>query len=358
MAAVKASPSPSAPRGKRAGRAAPTIYTVAERAGVSHQTVSRYLRGETLRPANREAVERALDDLDFQVNDVAQALASRRARQLGAIMPGVDDWAPQRLLGGAVEAAREAGYLLDVVRIDPLDAGSVDLAIQAMNRGSVGGVVVLSPSDPVLERLDLGRLRVPWVVEAEAEVGEDLEMALQHPAALAVEHLVSLGHRRFFHIGGPASWLTARNRRAAYRAVLHRHGLVSCGETEAEEWSAAAGYAAMARLDEATPTAVVAASDQLALGALRWLWERGVPVPQDVSVTGYDGIPDAAYYTPPLTTVEVDFVQLGRHTVTTLLDPVGSGTRPDSRGGPAARLAVRASTAGVGSGVRVGPEPD
>lgn len=327
-----------------AGRSASTIYTVAERAGVSHQTVSRYLRGESLRPANRKKVEQALASLDFQVNDLARALATRAGRMIGALMPAVDDWAPQRLIGGASEAAREAGYLLDVVRVDPGAETSVRDSMRAMNRGSVAGVVVLSPSDTVLEALDLGRLRVPWVVELEPQVTDDAS-ALRHPSALAVEHLVSLGHRTFFHAGGPQTWLTARNRRDAYHAVLRRHGLDSAGATEGE-WGPAAGYAAMQEWAAAgRPSAIVAASDQIALGVLHWLWERGVAVPDEVSVTGYDGIPDAAFYPPPLTTVGIDFAALGRHTVHRLLDESADAeSRPDLGGGPAALLVRRGST--------------
>lgn len=350
---VTDSPTSPARRGPRSG-GSPTLYTVAELAGVSHQTVSRYLRGATLRPANRERVEQALIALDYQVNDIARALATNRPALVGALMPAVDDWAPQRVLGGAVEAARAAGYLLDMLRVDPDDPESVDQAMGLMNRRSIAGVVVLSPSDAVLAGLDLGRLRVPYAVEHEPEPGpgDPDHLAENHPSALAVEHLVDLGHRRFFHVGGPATWATARNRRQAYLAVLKHHELASCGETETE-WGAAGGYAAMDDypgypVDEA-PTAIVAASDQLALGVLRWLAERGIRVPQDVSVTGYDGIPDAAFYTPALTTVEVDFAEIGRHTVRRLISETVAGERPDVRGGPAARLVRRSSTAAPGT---------
>lgn len=333
------------------GTKAPTIYTVARWAGVSHQTVSRYLRGHVLRPANKERVERALVELDYQVNDVARALASGSPRLIGALMFDLDDWAPQRLLRGAAEAAREAGFLLDMVRLDPQDQTSVDSALRLMSRPPVAGVVVLSPPDPVLQRLDLGRLKVPWVVETEPELVGDGGSPM-HPVALAVEHLVSLGHRRFFHVGGPSTWLTARNRSAAFTEVVGRHDLLDCGRTQGE-WGAATGYAAMADHPlDLRPTAVVAASDQLALGVLHWLAERGVRVPEDVSVTGYDGIPDAAYYAPSLTTVQVDFAALGRHTVQRLLDEHHQQERPDIAG-TAARLVVRGSTAPPGEDVRL-----
>lgn len=330
--------------GARAGRPKPaTIYDVAARAGVSHQTVSRHLKGELLRPANRERVERALVDLDYRVNDVARELARGRPRRIGAFVFDVDDWAPQRVLSGAVLAAREAGYVLDIVRVDPSEPSSVETAIQAMNRSMVAGVVVLSPSDPVLDRLGPDRLRVPWVVEAEPEL--TASSSAQHPYAALVDHLAELGHERFFHVGGPSTWLAARNRRLAYRERLRVRGLQNCGESEGE-WGAQWGYEAMASLPrDPHPTAVVAASDQLALGVLFWLHEHGVRVPEDISVVGYDGIPDAAYYQPPLTTLAVDFAHLGRATVQALLEPQDLGRRSHRGGPPAAELVVRVSAA-------------
>jgi len=330
-----------------------TIYTVAERAGVSHQTVSRYLKGESLRPKNRDAVVAALADLDYQVNDIARALATKKAGRIGAFVFDVDDWAPQRVLAGAAEAARAEGYILDIVRLDPSDGASSDAALSMMNRTMLAGVVVIASSDKVLSRLDLDRLKVPWVVEAEPELAAGSPRALDHPFAQVVTHLADLGHKRFFHIGGPLTWLAGRNRRQAYREVLARRGLVNTGETTGE-WGAASGYEAMASYPlDAAPTAIVAASDQLALGALYWLHERGVRVPADVSISGYDGIADAEFYWPPLTTMAADFALLGRNTVHALLSNQGVGGRPDL-GLPVARLVPRISTGRPGRGIRVG----
>jgi DNA-binding LacI/PurR family transcriptional regulator len=337
-----------AARGERSRPA--TIYTVAERAGVSHQTVSRYLRGETLRPDNRERVEQAMNALDYQVNEMAQALATKKSHRIGAFVFDLDDWAPQRILAGAAKAARSAGYILDILRVDPEDAVSLRNAVRLMNRTTLAGVVVISPSDPVLELLQLERLKVPWVVEAEPVLQPGDDLTLQHPFARVVTHLADLGHERFFHIGGPLSWLAERNRREAYREVIARRGLLNCGETEGL-WGAAAGYEAMASYPRAdAPTAIVAASDQLALGALFWLQEHGVRVPDDVSVSGYDGIADTAYYWPPLTTMAVDFPRMGRNTVHALLALQGVGGPPDL-GMPVAELVPRASTGRPGGGL-------
>ena len=339
----------SAPEGGPPGRPA-TIYTVAEAAGVSHQTVSRYLKGDSLRPGNRERVEQAVKALDYQVNDVAQALSTKKSHRIGAFMFDIDDWAPQRILAGAAKAARSAGYILDILRVDPEDNVSLRNAVRLMNRTMLAGVVVISPSDPILRLLQLERLRVPWVVEAEPVLGPDDDRALQHPFARVVSHLADLGHERFFHIGGPVSWLAERNRREAYRQTLARRGLTNCGETQGL-WGAAAGYEAMASYPHAdAPTAIVAASDQLALGALFWLQEHGVRVPDDVSVSGYDGIADTAYYWPPLTTVAVDFPRMGRNTVQALLALEGGGGPPDL-GMPVGELVPRASTGRPGGGI-------
>lgn len=328
-----------------------TIYTVAERAGVSHQTVSRYLKGESLRPANRARVEEAMAALDYRVNDEARALATKKSQRIGAIIFDADDWAPQRVLAGAAEAARSAGHILDIVRVDPDDDRSIADALRLMNRTMLAGVVVISPSDPVLERLHLDRLKVPWVVEGEPFLRPGKERVREHPFAQVVEHVADQGHTRFFHVGGPTTWLAARNRALAYQDVLERRGLIDCGQTTGE-WGPATGYAAMASypFDDA-PTAIIAASDQLALGVLFWLREHGFSVPDDVSVSGYDGIADAAFYWPPLTTVAVDFADLGRATVRALLNERHRSGRPDL-GPPGSTLVVRASTGVPGVGLR------
>jgi DNA-binding LacI/PurR family transcriptional regulator len=148
--------------------------------------------------------------------------------------------------------------------------------------------------------------------------------------------------------------LAERNRREAYREVIARRGLVDCGETHGL-WGAAAGYEAMASYPHAdAPTAIVAASDQLALGALFWLQEHGVRVPDDVSVSGYDGIADTAYYWPPLTTVAVDFPRMGRNTVRSLLALQGIG-EPPGLGMPVGDLVPRASTGRPGRGIPAAP---
>lgn len=328
---------------------APTIYDVARAAGVSHQTVSRLLKGEdALRPATRQRVEKALVALDYRPNEAARVLATNRSHRIGAFVSHLTEWAPQHIVDGAAAAAREAGYLLDIATVGPHDAASVAQAVRLMSRTRLAGAIVVTPSDLVLEAVERARLPLPLVVESETDTTHDAAAAAGHPFGQLVEHLAALGHRRFFHIAGPGSWLAARVRTASYHAKLASLGLTSAGEADGD-WSAASGHRAMADFPaDAGITAVVAANDQMALGAMHWLFAAGCDVPGDVSVVGYDGLVEGAFFRPPLTTVEVDYTAVGRRTMAQLLGAMGLDTVPDAPS-PRHQLVVRASTAAPGS---------
>ncbi|GAA1373058.1 LacI family DNA-binding transcriptional regulator [Luteococcus sanguinis] len=324
----------------------PTIWTVAGRAGVSHMTVARFLRGDRVRPENHEKIERAIAELGYRFNDTASELASRQPSRIGALVFEVDDWAPQRLLAGAAEAARETGHILEMIRADVRDPASFDTALLMMNRASLAGVVILSPPDPVLKRMDLGSLQTPWMIEVEPHIPEGHPQALQHPISQAVEHLARLGHERFFFLGGPSEWASGRNRETAYRATVASLGLENCGVTRGP-WGAQNGYQSMQSFPhDLRPTALVAASDQIALGAMAWMHEREISIPGSLSITGYDGLRDAAFYSPPLTTVSIDFEAMGRRAVQALLAGEGVGSGPSLDQYPFdGELVPRASTA-------------
>ncbi|MFZ1410359.1 MAG: LacI family DNA-binding transcriptional regulator [Micropruina sp.] len=299
---------------------AATIYDVARLAGVSHQTVSRLLKGEnTLSPRTRRRVEKALAELDYRPNEAARTLATRRSQRIGAFISDLHDWAPQRILAGVADAARDAGYVLEIIPVDPRASESIRQAIAVMNKTALAGVVVLSPTDPVIESLDLARLRMPVEVESEPDLTSLPDTAQAHPFTKLVDHLADLGHRRFFHIAGPPTWRAARNRTLAYRNRLHELGLTEAGSAVGD-WTSASGYAAMASFPRSDPpTAIISANDLMALGAEHWLHEHGYAVPRDVSIVGFDGLPETRFFHPPLTTIQIDFEELGRRTVARLL---------------------------------------
>ncbi len=327
-------------------RKAATIYDVAREAKVSHQTVALYLRGHTgFRAETRDRVERALRELNYRPNRAARALATRRSYRIAALVYELLEIGPAKTIQGAAERAREAGYLLDVVAVDPSDATALDRAIETVDAQDVAGVVAFAPVDQLLARLEGTTFRVPVLLETEPE-GAAEERSNNHVGLeRIVDHLIRLGHRHVGYLGGPPDWLASRNRESALREALAGHGLQPTGVAYGN-WSSASGHAAMLNaqwIDGAT--ALVVANDQMALGAILALSERGLRVPDHVSVTGFDDTPEAAFYLPPLTTVRIDYARQGRDLVERLLariDPSAAG-KPLPMHEP--ELIVRASTA-------------
>ncbi|HWI73751.1 MAG TPA: substrate-binding domain-containing protein, partial [Baekduia sp.] len=162
---------------------------------------------------------------------------------------------------------------------------------------------------------------------------------------LATEHLLALGHKTVHHLAGPSDWIEARQRIEGWLDALHEAGAASSAPLRGD-WSPRSGYELGRRLvDLPDLTAVFVANDQMALGLLRLLREHGRDVPGDVSVVGFDDIPEAAYFTPPLTTVRQDFNEMGRRSLHVLLDQIAGGDHTPVREIVPAALVERASTA-------------
>jgi DNA-binding LacI/PurR family transcriptional regulator len=327
-----------------------TIYDVARVAGVSHQTVSRLLKGGSgIRPDNRERIEQALKELDYRPNMAARSLATNRSHRIGALVYEMVEMGPSRIIQGATEAAREAGYLLDIVSLDPRDHGAIEDAVSLLAGQHLAGILAYAPTEEVKRVIARYKFAVPIHVDTEED---DLipghEISLNgHGLRILVDHLIELGHRRFFHISGPAEWLSAGNRHAAYDLALAAQGLLSVGAL-AGDWSAASGYEAALRipLDQGI-TALVVGNDQMALGALRALSERGVKVPDDMSVVGFDDLPESRFFQPPLTTVRLDFELQGRLAVQRLLRLIGDADALPPTRGVLPELKIRQSSGPV-----------
>jgi DNA-binding LacI/PurR family transcriptional regulator len=324
----------------------PTIYDVARLAGVSHQTVSRHLRGlDGIRPATRERVTRALETLDYRPNLTARNLATRRSHRVGALTHEIGQVGPSKILQGASAGAREAGYLLDIVSLDVEDPAAVQQAVNLITQQDIAGLLVFTSTDAMTEVLRTASIRVPTVIDIEDDerLLDPLMIPSDRGLGTVVDHLVSLGHRRFFHIAGPQGWVSARNRELSYERALHAHALTSLG-TSYGDWSAGSGYECARRIPrELGVTAVVVSNDQMALGALLALERLGIRVPQDMSVTGFDDTPESAFYHPPLTTVEADFDRTGRAAFQRLQSLIEGGSAPRRTDSPV-RLVVRESS--------------
>lgn len=327
-----------------------TIYDVAKKAGVSHETVSRVLRANAgVKPKNRERVEAALAELNYRPNATAKALATRRSRRLGAMVYDLVEAGPGQFVEGATEAAREAGYLLDIVSVRSVANGDVDAAIALLNQPDLAGIIAFTPTDQSRDALAKTSFRIPVFFETEPEDDPDTRgLSLNAVGAgLVVEHLVGLGHTRILHVAGPEGWVSARNRLRAYERGMRGAGLEPMPVIASSSWSAASGYEAARLIPDPLPTAVVAGNDQIAMGLLLALHERGVSVPEDVSVVGFDDIAESAFTIPPLTTIHVDFAQAGLRAVRSLVREIEGGGSSDTSDEVAvsARLVMRASTA-------------
>lgn len=292
---------------------------VARLAGVSHQTVSRVINGQTnLRPATRERVEQAIRQLGYRPNSAARALVTRRSATIGVIGSKSGFWGPSTVHRTIQAAGRAAGYFVSSTNLQSLTREELTDAISHLRDQSVEGIVLIAAHD---EAVEVARAQeasgIPVIVvegdEAKARwtVGVDQVAG----AELATRHLIDLGHVDIAHLAGPLDWTEARGRVLGWQTAMYSAGLRP-SPSLVGDWSARSGYEAgleVARRPDVT--AVFAANDQMAVGVLRALSEAGRSVPGDVSVVGFDDIPEAAYLIPPLTTVRQDFGAVGRRAI-------------------------------------------
>ncbi len=319
---------------------------VARLAGVSHQTVSRVLhdsphvRGET-----RDRVLAAIRQLDYRPNSMARALATGRSKTLGVVSSDTTQYGPASTVYGIEQAAHEAGYSINVSSLRSINRGTVLDALEQLRDQGVDGVAIIAPHRAGVDALrHIGPAFPTVAVEAGQNSAIPSAMVDQRAgAAAATRHLLSLGHKTVHHLGGPPDWQEAEE-----RIIGWKHSLEAAGAPVPElirgDWTPRSGYElGETLLTLKDLTAVFVANDQMALGFLRRLHEAGRSVPKDISIVGFDDIPEAAYFTPPLTTVRQDFAELGRRCVHILLARI-DGERQATRVVVPPELVVRDST--------------
>ncbi|MEW2305544.1 LacI family DNA-binding transcriptional regulator [Streptomyces sp. NPDC006655] len=309
------------------GDRAPVMTDVARIAGVSQQTVSRVLNDHpNVRPATRERVLAAVRELGYRPNAAARTLATRRTRTLGVVSFNTTLYGPACMLYGIEQAARQHEYFVIVAAVGTLDRRSVLDAVDRLRDQGVEGIVVIAPQTPAVGALASVPADVPLVAvgcgthTALASVAVDNEAG----AELATSYLLDLGHRTVHHLVGPRSWLDAQEREAGWRGTLEKRGAPVPAPLAGADWTARTGYEHGLRI-AADPevTAVFCANDHLALGLLRALQQAGHRVPEDISVVGFDDMPETEYFGPSLTTVRQDFDELGRRALRALIEIVG-----------------------------------
>ena len=315
-------------------RRLPRLEDVAARAKVSHQTVSRVInKHPNVSTATRERVEAAIAELGYRRNTAARSLVTRRTQTIGVLASELGQYGPANTLLGVQQAAREAGYFVSIAAIKGAGAEALSDAVRHLTDQGVDGIIVIVPHAGTLVLLEELNLDMPVIVVGGAGEGH-LSGAMvdqKGGARPAVAHLVSLGHERIGHISGPLDWIDGQARVDGWREELAQAGLADDLLVEGD-WSAGSGYRIGQRLaEQRSATAVFASNDQMALGLLRAFGEKGVRVPEDVSVVGFDDQPEAAYFMPPLTTVRQDFEELGKRCMDLMRAQIeggaGGGTR-------------------------------
>ncbi|MFS0866356.1 LacI family DNA-binding transcriptional regulator [Microbacterium sp. 179-B 1A2 NHS] len=314
---------------------------VAAAAGVSGQTVSRVVNGSPrVDPETRTRVERAMADLGYRPHRAARALRTGRTDTIGLVVSTLATVGNSRMLQAIADSAARGGLALTVVTASGRDA--VGDAFARLHDQGVDGAIVLNEATALARTVAVPAGLALVVVDSPPD---ERYTAVQtdHAAGAhaATTHLLELGHASVRHLRGPEGSFAAAERERGWRSALAQAG-VAAPEVLRGDWSAASGHRAVAALP-ADATALFAANDQMALGALRALAEAGREVPGDVSVVGFDDVADAADFRPPLTTVRQDFDALGAAAVAALVARI-AGERPAGTI-LVPELIVRASTA-------------
>jgi DNA-binding LacI/PurR family transcriptional regulator len=324
------------------------MAAVAEAAGVSMQTVSRVARGfDNVSPETRDRVQRVMDDLGYRPNRAARALRSGRFRTIGVIMFTLASFGNMRTLEAIADAAGAADFTITLLPMASRTEEGVRSAFSRLHEQAVDGVVIIIESHIIDTAEVVLPDGVPMVVIDSTGTTEHpaIDTDQAEGARLATQHLLDLGHETVWHVAGPSTSYSAARRHAAWRATLERAGR-TVPPPFGGDWGTSTGYRVgleIARRPEIT--AVFAANDQTALGILRACHELGRPVPESLSVVGFDDMPESDSFWPPLTTVHQSFDEVGRRAVATLLGQI--------EGSPAAlgtdvvpvRLVERASSA-------------
>lgn len=313
-----------------------TIRDVAQRAGVSPATVSRVLnKPELVEPETKERVRSAIADLDFQPNAIARGLSVQRTDTIGLVVPGITDMFFGELYQGIERASRENG--MKVLLFDAQHTRHRALeGFTFLKQHRVAGIiftskVVSEDYDPVLDRIGipvaLALTEATCKTTLPAFKVDDVKAEFD-----AVSFLVSRGHRRIGMIyGDMADDLTGTLRLQGFKAGLEHYGIpVQSSWTEPGDYRFDSGYQAMRRLlqrqDDNHLTAICAASDEMAIGAIRCLHDHGLKVPDDLSVFGFDDLGLAHMTVPALTTIAQPFAEIGERAVHQLVQMIRDDT--------------------------------
>jgi DNA-binding LacI/PurR family transcriptional regulator len=309
----------------------PVMSDVAARAGVSHQTVSRVLNGHPhVAATTRTRVLAAIAELGYRRNLSARVLATGRSNMVGVVAQNTTLYGPSSMVQAIGEAAFGADLSLTVGHVAGYDTTAASrLIVERLVQQGAAGLVFIAPVDAAAEAMRIVPVGVPIVTVDGLPEWQTANVSVDQYAGgrLATDYLLEQGHRTVWHVAGPEQWHGSRAREAGWRDALAEAGREAPPMLRAG-WSAASGYQCgrmLARIPDCT--AIFAANDHVALGIMRALAEQGRTIPDDVSLIGFDDVPEAGYFHPALTTIRQEFAEVGRGALRLLLDQLSSGTR-------------------------------
>lgn len=308
-----------------------TIRDVAHAAGVSTQTVSRVVNNISyVSEGTRKRVETVVEEMGYRPSTLARSLIQQRSYTLGVVSYGLKYIGPSRTLNGIADQADKLGYMLVMKELDNFETNRIEDVIDSLLARQVDGILWVVPeigdnhtwldnhlqdiSVPVLFIAMKPRLGVPSVATDNYQ-----------GAVIATRHLLELGKRRIGHISGPENWWEAEERKRGWRDAL-QHAGIDASEQHCTEgnWSSSSGEQAFLQLLDKYPylDSVFVANDQMALSVLREAHRRGISIPEQLAVVGFDNIAESAFFYPSLTTVSQDLQLLGEETVQIIVEMI------------------------------------
>jgi LacI family transcriptional regulator len=292
-----------------------TIKEVASVAGVSTQTVSRVINERPdVSQETRRRVQDVISRLGYRPSALARSLIRQRSYTLGVVIAGLKHIGPSRTLSGITVAAEEAGYALLLKELPSGEEKNIEPIFQTLLSRHVDGIIWAVPEIGENRRwvhqhpFDLDIPIVYLTMESQKNISV-VSVDNYLGGRIATSHLLEQGYRNIGHITGPLDWWEARQRKLAWHDRLKEAGLTIRDKHWSEgNWSSASGAQAVGKLFEQYPKmdSIFVANDQMALGVLQIANQRGMRIPEDIGVVGFDNIPESAYFLPPLTTVQQD----------------------------------------------------
>ena len=311
-----------------------TIKEVASVAGVSTQTVSRVVNERPdVSSETRRRVQEVIKELSYQPSALARSLISQRSHTLGVVTAGLRYIGPSRTLSGIASAAEEAGYSLLLKELPDFSSNEITPIVQSLISRHVDGIIWAVP--------EIGENR-KWINNPPSDVAVPLVYLTMEPqkhitvvsvdnylgGRMAMSHLMEQGYRKIGHVSGPLDWWEARQRMLAWKDALKEAGMDINNDHFVEgNWSSASGAVAIKKLFDQYPDmdAVFVANDQMALSVIQFFRNKGLRVPEDIGIVGFDNLAESAFFSPALTTIQQDQHKVAQLAVAEIIKIIDAG---------------------------------